>query len=80
MSENQKVIGDFLVVWKNQQDHKPEFHIFHSHATEKETNDYKYCVQATDESEKWVCRICEEKVPAGVVYYGKTRRLNENNA
>jgi len=78
-SEHQKVIGEFLVVWKNEKDREPEFHIFHSHSTEKETNNYKYCIREND-SDNYCCRQCGDKVPTGVLYFGKTRRLSEENS
>ena len=79
MAEHQKAIGDFLVVWKNDKDREPEFHIFHSHSTERETNNYIYCIHK-DDTDDYMCRKCEEKVPTGVLYFGKTRRLSEEDS
>jgi len=79
MAEHQKVIGDFLVVWKNEKDRTPEFHVFHSHTTEKESNNYKYCIKE-ESGENYLCRQCQVQVPTGVLYFGKTRRLSEDDA
>ena len=79
MAEKQKAIGDFMVVWNNEKDREPEFHIFHSHSTEKETNDYKYCVKEED-GDNFFCRECDLKVPTGVSYFGITRRLSEDDS
>jgi MinD superfamily P-loop ATPase len=80
MAEKQKAIGDWLVVWNNKKDGDPEYHIFHAHETEKQKNLYKYCVPVGEDEETWICRICNEKCPVGVVYFGKTRRLSEDDA
>ena len=79
MAEHQKVIGDFLVVWRNDEARKSEFHVFHSHTTEKESNNYIYCIK-DEEGEEYHCRKCEKKVPTGVIYFGKTRRLSEEES
>lgn len=74
--ESQKVIGDFLVIWKVAKDRPPEFYIFHDHREKEGGNLWKYC--QTDESkETFTCRKCGENAPAGVVYFGKTRALSD---
>ena len=74
MASHQKKIGEFLIEWKNDKEMNPEFHIFHYHGSEKDSNLYKYCIPAND----FKCRKCDLKPPAGVLYFGKTRRLSED--
>jgi hypothetical protein len=75
-TENQKIIGDFLVRWSN--DANAEYYIFHGHDDCPEDDKYSCCIP-DKESGDLVCRRCKVKPPAGVIYFGKTRSLNNES-